>query len=92
MRAKLGPLASAILPPTFVAPKKRPAPSGTPGTRKALPSDVAESVFPLAPKRPDYLKFLPDRSPYALCLGVLGAMTTLLMLLSYWMLRRRVVR
>ena len=92
MRAKFGPLAQAILPPAPVAPKKTlDAPSAKPASA-VNPTDIAENIFPAAPQRPDFLKFLPNRSPYAMCLGILAGMTTLLMGLSYWMLRRRVIR
>jgi ABC-type multidrug transport system ATPase subunit/pSer/pThr/pTyr-binding forkhead associated (FHA) protein len=92
MRARFGPLANAILPPAPLVPKKAPdaSPAGT--SSSIRPADIAENVFPTTPKRPDFLKALPDRSPYSLCLGVLVGMTFFLMMLSYGMLRRRVTR
>lgn len=93
MRAKFGPLAQAILPPAPLAPKKvAELPVAKPTSPAVPPADIAENIFPTDPKRPEFLKFMPNRSPYAMCLGVLAGMTTLLMLLSYWMLRRRVIK
>jgi ABC-type multidrug transport system ATPase subunit len=93
MRARFGVLAPAILPPAPVATKKgRGAVSASPTASSVHSTDIAEAMFPTAPKRPDFLKSLPNRTPYSMCLGVLGGMTVFLMSLSYWMLRRRVIR
>jgi ABC transport system ATP-binding/permease protein len=91
VRERFGPLASTVLPP---APKKG-ASLPPPPKEQAKPTvpatDIAEGAFPSAPKRPDFLKFLPDRSSYRLCFSVLAGMQMVLLGFCYWLLRRRVV-
>ena len=94
IRDSLGPIAGAVMP---AAPKKGAVqgamqiPAADPAS--SVPAiDIAERVFPSAPQRPDYLKFLPKRSSFSLCMGVLGGMQTILLLLCYWILRRKVAR
>jgi ABC-type multidrug transport system ATPase subunit/pSer/pThr/pTyr-binding forkhead associated (FHA) protein len=94
IRNELGPIAGEVMPAAqkkaaqqdgIQSPPAAPAPS--------VPAvDIAESVFPSSPTRPEFLKFLPKRSPFGLCAGVLGGMQTVLLLLCYWILRRKVAR
>jgi len=103
IRERLGPVASAVLPPAPKAPvaqKKGAVPAfpAPPPSQQVKAEDIAERVFPsvaspqTSSPRPDFLKFLPNRSPRSLCAGVLAGMQVVLLLLCYAMLRRKVAR